>query len=64
MASKKTMLSASGSRFRSGKPWVQLLQSFLEAPELIPTPADSSLEAGYICSQLKAWGEKKNVTSV
>lgn len=59
VASKMAMFNAFGSRFRSGRPRVQLLQLFLEAPELTPTPVDSSLEAGYIRSQLKAWGEKK-----
>lgn len=54
VASKMAMFNAFGSRFRSGRPRVQLLQLFLEAPELTPTPVDSSLEAGYIRSQLKA----------
>lgn len=51
---KTAMLNAFDSRFRSGRSRVQLLQFFLEAPDLTPTPVDSSLEVGYICSQLKA----------
>lgn len=58
------MLGASKTRCRSGRPRVQLLQFFLEAPELTSSPVDASLEAGYVCSQLQAWGEKRNVTMV